>query len=373
MRIVVAPDKFAGSLSAPQVAAAIGEGWLSVRPDDDVVLVPLSDGGPGFIDCLAASAPGAIATVPVTGPVGGQVMARVLTGPTWYIEAAQANGLDLVAAGDRDPWRATSAGVGQLIAAAAAAGAGHAVVGLGGSATNDGGAGALGALGAVALDHHGRPVDLLGGPQSLRDVATVDLTSARATLGGMSLTIATDVDNPLLGASGASRMFALQKGAARQDLPALDAVLATWAAACVAGGADPVTAQWPGAGAAGGLGYALMLLRAHRVSGIDMVMSATGLVARCRDADMVITGEGRLDDQSLHGKVVAGVAAAANGIPVVVIAGDSRLGAAQWRAVGIDRVETLVAQAGSVPTAIARAAVLARDVAATIAADVRNP
>ena len=370
MRIVVAPDKFAGSLTAPQVVAQLQQGWLSVRPDDEVVSIPLSDGGPGFIDCLAATAAGEVHTLAVTGPMGTTVSAKVLAGPTWYIEAAQANGLHHVAVADRDPWHATTFGVGQLIGAVVAAGARRVVVGLGGAATDDGGAGALGALGATATDAASAPVDLSAGPAALAGVMNVDLRPARAVLKGVELVIATDVDNPLLGPEGATMMFAPQKGAAAADLVALEEIMGQWADACGTVSGDRGLAGAPGAGAAGGLGFALMLLGGRRVAGIDVIMAATDFVTRCRSADLVITGEGRLDEQSLHGKVVSGVVAAAGGVPVAVVAGQSLLPPAQWRAAGIARVETLVQRAASTQEAIARAAPLTKQVGADLAAAV---
>ncbi len=266
MRVVVCPDKFAGTLSAVAAAQAIADGWRRARPADEVRCIPLADGGPGFVEVLHANVGGILHEVTVADPLGRPVAARWLeVADTAYIEAAQANGLALLGPEERDPWRTSTYGVGELIAAAA----GHRiVVGLGGSGTNDGGRGAV-----EALD--GRPVP--------------------------GLILATDVDCPLLGPDGATYGFARQKGAGEEDLPALEERMVAWAQR------DPLLAQTPGAGAAGGLGYGLMLLGGRRVSGIEVVMQAVGLPGACRDADLVITGEGRLDWQSLHGKVVSGV------------------------------------------------------------------
>ena len=280
MRVVVCPDKFAGTLSAVEAAAAMAEGWLRARPNDEVTQIPLADGGPGFLEVLHANLGGQFHPVQVQDPLGRPVDAQWLEhNGTAYIEAAQANGLALLAPEERDPLRTSSFGVGELIAAAAMP---QIVVGLGGSATNDGGRGAFEALA-------GQPVD--------------------------GLLLATDVDSPLLGPHGATYGFAPQKGARLEQLPALEQRMQDWAQR------DPELAQAPGAGAAGGLGFGLMLLGGRRVSGIELVAEAVGLADACAEADLVITGEGKFDWQSLHGKVASGVLAAAGETPVVVLAG----------------------------------------------------
>ena len=281
MRVVVCPDKFAGTLSAVEAAHAIAQGWRRARPEDEVREIPLADGGPGFVEVLHANLGGELRTEQVQDPLGRPVEAAWLeVGETAYVEAAQANGLALLGDAERDPWLTTTFGVGQLIAAAR----GHRiVVGLGGSGTNDGGKGAVEALGAPVPD----------------------------------LLLATDVDSPLLGPHGATYGFAVQKGARPEDLPALEQWMTQWAAQ------DPELAQAPGSGAAGGLGFGLMLMGGRRVSGIDVVMEAVGLAQACADADLVITGEGKFDWQSLHGKVVSGVRTVAP--QLVVLAGEVAL------------------------------------------------
>ena len=280
MRVVVCPDKFAGTLSAVEAAAAMAEGWLRARPNDEVTQIPLADGGPGFLEVLHANLGGQFHPVQVQDPLGRPVDAQWLEhNGTAYIEAAQANGLALLAPEERDPLRTSSFGVGELIAAAAMP---QIVVGLGGSATNDGGRGAFEALA-------GQPVD--------------------------GLLLATDVDSPLLGPHGATYGFAPQKGARLEQLPALEQRMQDWAQR------DPELAQAPGAGAAGGLGFGLMLLGGRRVSGIELVAESVGLTDACAEADLVITGEGKFDWQSLHGKVASGVLTAAGKTPVVVLAG----------------------------------------------------
>ena len=280
MRVVVCPDKFAGTLSAVEAAEAIAEGWLRSRPNDEVTQIPLADGGPGFLEVLHANLGGQFHPVQVQDPLGRPVDAQWLEhNGTAYIEAAQANGLELLAPEERDPVRASSFGVGELIAAAAMP---QIVVGLGGSATNDGGRGAFEALAGQRVD---------------------------------GLLLATDVDSPLLGPHGATYGFAPQKGARPEQLPALEQRMHDWAQR------DPELAQAPGAGAAGGLGFGLMLLGGRRVSGIELVAEAVGLADACAEADLVITGEGKFDWQSLHGKVASGVLTAAGDVPVVVLAG----------------------------------------------------
>jgi glycerate kinase len=370
---VVAPDKFAGSLSASEVARAIEHGWRSAFPHDEVDRVPLSDGGPGFIDCLETALPGRVRSSGVPGPMGSPVAARVFVAEgTWYIEAAQANGLHLVPVPLRDPKRATSAGVGHLVATALAAGARRIVVGLGGSATNDAGAGLLGALGALAWNREGAAVDLTAGPTVLPTVAAVALQPAVQALADVELVIASDVDNPLLGTTGATSMFAAQKGADAQDRDRLEAWLTHWVRCCVAAGAAQPLARAAGAGAAGGLGYGLLLLGGTRVSGIGLVVKTVALGQRCQDADIVFTGEGQLDEQSLRGKVVTGVVAAAAGVPVVVIAGQSRLPQSAWRGAGIARVETLCERATSIEDSIARGTFYVSQAAAEVAAAVKR-
>lgn len=371
MRVVVAPDKFAGSMTAPEAAAAFERGWRSVAPADDVVRIPLSDGGPGFVECLAESVGGTRRSIGVTGPWHRPVAATVLiAGDTWYIEAAAAHGHGLP--GVADPLTGTSAGVGELLAAAIHGGAARVVVGLGGSATDDGGAGMLGALGARARTSSGQEVDLLGGPGALSAVAEVDLTRPRAQLSGVELIVATDVDNPLLGDTGATAVFGPQKGLDDAGLAIAEQALRRWAGACAMAGAPAGAERLPGAGAAGGLGYGLFVLGGVREAGARLVADAVRLGERCRHADLVITGEGSFDSQSLHGKVVLGVLAAAGDVPVVVVAGRNLLAADEWRATGIRAVRTLQERASSAAESIANGPRLMERVAADLAASVRT-
>ncbi|MEQ6901126.1 glycerate kinase [Nocardioides sp. YIM 152588] len=332
MRVLVAPDKFAGTLTAVEAAEAIAVGWRRHAPGDELELVPMSDGGPGFVDVLHASRGGDLLAVTVPGPFGDPVPAAVLrVGDTAYVECAQACGVHLT--GGEGGASASTAGVGGLVAAAVASGAGRVVVGLGGSGTNDGGAGLLGALGATA----DRPLDR--GGEALAGVAAVDLAPARSAVAGVELVIASDVDSPLTGLFGATKTFGPQKGVAEADLPGLDAVLEGFAAAT-----DRRTALEPGAGAAGGLGHALLLLGATRVPGVEYVAEAVGLAERARDADLLLTGEGAFDFSSRAGKVPFGVAAVASAAlrPCVAIAGRVLVGSREMRALGMDAAYALV-------------------------------
>ena len=345
MRVLVAPDGFAGTLSAVEAASAIEAGWHRSAPNDDVIVAPLSDGGPGFVDVLHATLGGQLLAVTVRGPLGEPTPAAVLLAPGGiaYIESAQGCGLQLVPREGRDAWRASSYGVGELVLAARHAGATTIVVGLGGSGTNDGGAGLLAALGATPAE------PLSHGPRGLGTLDALDLAPARERLGEVRLIAATDVDNPLLGLRGATNVYAPQKGALPSDLPAMDGALATFAQL-----ADKALADAAGAGAAGGLGYALMLLGAERVAGIATVLELTGFAREVATAGLVITGEGSFDWQSLRGKVVHGVAAACEpyGVPCVVLAGRVDVGRREMNGNGIESAYAMVDLPGGLDAAM---------------------
>ncbi|WP_422773952.1 glycerate kinase [Plantactinospora sp. WMMC1484] len=344
MRILICPDKFAGTLSAPEAAEAVRDGWREVAPGDDLVLRPLADGGPGFVEVLATALPGRRVPVPTVDPLGRPVRGEILLSPeggTAYVESAQACGLHLLDPVERDPRRTTSFGLGALLATAAEAGAGRAVIGLGGSAVNDGGAGLLAALNAVPVDASGAALPY--GGAALLAVAGL---AGRPQLRGMELVAATDVDNPLTGLTGASNVFGPQKGASRADVLLLDDALRRFAEVlerdlpdCPAG-----LAGLPGAGAAGGLGAAVLALGGRCESGIGLVIRLTGLDAAYEEADLVITGEGSFDHQSLRGKVVAGVAGAARdrGVPCVVLAGRVSAGRREAAVAGVTEAHSLV-------------------------------
>lgn len=356
MRVLICPDKFAGTLSAPEAAAAIAAGWRSVGPDDTVLVRPLADGGPGFLDVLAAALPGRRIPVRTTDPLGRPADGDLLVvGDTAYVESAQTCGLHLLAADERDPNRTTSYGLGLLLAAAAETGVGTVVVGLGGSATNDGGAGMLAALGAAPVDDTGRVLPYGGAAL----VAAAGL-SGTPRLRGMALVAATDVDNPLTGLSGASAVFGPQKGADRADVLRLDDALTRYAEVLVTAlpGCPPDVATRPGAGAAGGLGAALYALGASRTSGAGLVRSLVDLDAALDDCDLVITGEGSFDFQSLRGKLPAMVAAAAadRGVPCLVLAGRVGVGRRETAAAGIEAAYSVVDEVGGVDAAMAEPA-----------------
>lgn len=336
MRVLVAPDKFAGTLTAAEAAEAIAEGWRRRSPADELVLVPMADGGPGFVDVLHSSLGGDLRTIEVPDPYGGPVEASfLLHRGTAYVEAAQACGLHLTPSDRRDPERGHTVGVGTLLAAAVDAGATRVVVGLGGTATNDGGAGMLAALGATS-----RPPDrLVTGPVGLDGVQGVDLSAVRARLDGVELVAASDVDNPLLGLIGATGTYGPQKGLPDDRVMWVEGVLERYAAAT-----DRRTALSPGAGAAGGLGYALLVLGARRVSGVDMVAEAVGLRDRIAQADLVVTGEGAFDFSSRSGKVPYGVAALAGRAarPCIALAGRVLVGSREMRALGVESAYAVV-------------------------------
>jgi glycerate kinase len=335
MRIVVAPDKFAGTLTATEAAEAVRDGWALTAPADELDLVPLSDGGPGFLEVLHASLGGTLRATTVTGPLGDPTPAGLLlVDGTAYLEVAQACGLQLVDSDHRDPLAASSYGVGELIGAALEAGARRIVVGVGGTASIDGGAGLLAALGATA------DVRLDAGGASLAELTgNVDLSGARERLEGVELVAATDVDAPLLGSEGAALGFGEQKGADREARERLETALRGWATAT-----DGGVAVRGGAGAGGGIGFALLLLGASREPGAQLALDAVRLDERARVADLLITGEGAFDWQSLRGKVVAGVARIGQqtGRPTVVLAGRVDVGRRELSNAGIDSAYAIV-------------------------------
>ena len=347
MRVLLAPDGFGGTLSPAQAAAALADGWRRAAPDDEVDLAPLSDGGPGFVDVLATALPDAERrTVTVEDALARPVRADVLlAGTTAYVESAQACGLHLLTPTERDPLRTTTYGVGQLLTAAVDAGARRIVVGLGGSATNDGGAGLLAALGLRRLDAAGG--QLAPGGLALREVERLDGT-IDPRLADVEVVAASDVESPLLGLYGASSVFGPQKGATREDVALLDGALTRWADVLEAH-LDVQVRDRPGAGAAGGLGAALFVLGATVRPGIALVQEAVGLDERVARADLVVTGEGRFDSQSLVGKVVSGVARTAgeHAVPCVVLAGDVQLGRREAAAAGVEQAWSLVDLVGA--------------------------
>ena len=331
MRVLIAPDKFAGTLTAVEAAEAIATGWRRHAPDDHLDLAPMADGGPGFVDVLHAALGGELLAVTVEGPHGERVPAVVLrVGDVAYVETAQVVGLHLIEGGAEF---ASTTGVGELILAAVDGGATTVVLGLGGSGTNDGGAGVLASLGATSdgiLD---------SGAIALDTVSSVDLAPARARLAGIRLVAATDVDNPLTGLFGATKTFGPQKGIEEDRIAQIDGWLESFAVAT-----DRRTSLAKGAGAAGGIGFALLALGATREPGIDLVAAAVQLASRARQADLVITGEGAFDFSSRSGKVPYGVAGIASEAlrPCVALAGQVLVGSREMRALGIESAYSLV-------------------------------
>ena len=336
MRVLIAPDKFAGTLSAVQAATAIAEGWARQAPADELDLAPMADGGPGFVEVLEAALGGELLAVTVRGPFGEPVPATVLLSDgTAYVESAQACGLHL--SGTDRPEEASTVGVGDLIAAAIDAGASTVVVGLGGSGTTDGGAGLLAGLGAEG----DRRLD--AGPAGLAGLSRIELGRARDRTAGTRLVVASDVDSPLTGLFGAAKTFGPQKGLPEDRLAAVDGVLEEYAALT-----DRRVALDKGAGAAGGLGYALLLLGATREPGVDLVARSVRLAERAARADLVLTGEGAFDFSSRSGKVPYGVAQVAEAAlrPCAVMAGRVDVGAREMRALGVESAYSLVELVG---------------------------
>ncbi|ELQ6063883.1 glycerate kinase [Cronobacter sakazakii] len=323
-KIVIAPDSFKESLSAMDVAKAIEAGFREIYPQAHYVCVPMADGGEGTVEAMVAATGGQIITTPVTAPLGNKVdgfFGLLGDGETAVVEMAAASGLHLVPTAQRDPRITTSYGTGELILAALERGVKAIIIGIGGSATNDGGAGMMQALGARFLDGEGR--ELAPGGAALARLERLDLSALDPRLAQVSVTAACDVDNPLCGEKGASAVFGPQKGATPAMVTELDAALRRFGEQLEAATGKAIISA-PGAGAAGGMGAALLgMLNAELRPGIEIVIESLGLAQAVRDADLVITGEGRLDSQSIHGKTPVGVARVAKQFqrPVVAIAG----------------------------------------------------
>lgn len=324
MKIVIAPDSFKESLSAAGVASALARGLRQALPEAEVIECPLGDGGEGTLDAVLAATGGEVREARVTGPLGEPVTARwgwLAEQRTAFVEMASASGLELVPKARRDVRVATSHGTGELLRAALDAGAERLVLAIGGSATNDGGAGVLQALGVRLLDGQGQA--LAPGGAALASLASLNLTDLHPRLAAVEVVIAADVDNPLCGPQGASQIFGPQKGASPEQVRELDAALAHFATVTAATLGRDVSEQ-PGAGAAGGVGFAALgFLQATFRPGIEVVAELVGLEEALQDADLAVTGEGRLDGQTLRGKTPAGVLRLAqrHGVPVVAVAG----------------------------------------------------
>jgi glycerate kinase len=366
MRVVIASDKFKASLSAAQVADALTRGLLAADAALEVDRVPVADGGDGTLD--AALAAGFVrCPVTVAGPTGQPVeTAYARKDDVAVVELADASGLSRLPAGPA-PLVASTVGTGQLIAAAVAAGCTDVILGVGGSSSTDGGSGLLTGLGGRVLSASGEPVP--PGGASLAVVDRLDLGPLRRRLTGVRLLLACDVDNPLTGPLGAAAAYGPQKGASPADVALLDAALGHWADV-VAAEVGPDLRDAPGAGAAGGAGFAaLALLGAERRSGVDTVLDLVGFDAVVADADLVVTGEGSLDEQSLRGKAPVGVVrrAARLGVPVVAVCGRTTLTDGQLRAAGFAKAWTLMEREPDPRRSLENAATLLEDIGAEVA------
>ena len=367
--VLVAPDKFKGSLTAREVAARVAAGIAAEAPEVEVVQVPVADGGDGTLDAALAAGYEHVA-VRAQGPTGSAVdTAFAAHEGVAVVEMAGVSGLALLLPDRLDPLGAGTYGTGEVIRAALDHGCRTVVLGIGGSASTDGGAGMLQALGARLLDADGRELD--PGGAALADLARLDLDGLHPALAETKVIVASDVDNPLLGPNGAAAVYGPQKGASAADVATLDAALARWADVVEA--AVPLAVRdRPGAGAAGGVGFgAMAVLAAELQPGIRLVLDLVGFDRHLPDARLVITGEGSLDAQTLSGKTPAGVAAAASsaGIPVVTVSGRLALSADQLHAAGIRQAYALtdiepdprrcIAEAGPLLESLAR--LLAKD------------
>ncbi|WP_257309986.1 glycerate kinase [Geothrix fuzhouensis] len=367
MRIIVAPDSFKGSVSALGVAEAMARGIHAVFPAAEVLKVPIADGGEGTVEALVAATGGRLMHTEVRDPLGESVRAHwgiSGDGTTAFIEMASASGLPLVPKERRDPRITSTFGTGELMKAALEAGLRKLVIGIGGSATNDGGTGMARALGVRFLDAEGR--DLHEGGAALARLARIDLSGLDLRLAQASVLVACDVDNPLCGPRGASAVYGPQKGATPEMVQELDAALGVFASVATAATGRDI-ALLPGAGAAGGLGAGLLFFTpASLRPGVSIVLETTGFEALVQGADLLITGEGRTDLQTAMGKAPVGVAAVAkrHGVPVICIAGGLGDGADEVLRHGIDALATTVPQPMSLEDCMGQGAALVEAAAA---------
>ncbi|WP_419237155.1 glycerate kinase [Photobacterium leiognathi subsp. mandapamensis] len=374
MKIIIAPDSYKESLTAMEVATAIENGFRQVIPNAEYIKLPMADGGEGTVQSLVDASNGTIIERSVTGPLGEQVngfFGLMGDGKTAIIEMAAASGLHLVSPELRNPMLTTSFGTGELILAALDKGVEHIIVGIGGSATNDGGIGMAQALGIRFLDENNKQISYSGG--ALDRLHRIDISNIDSRLVSVKLEVACDVDNPLCGEKGASQVFGPQKGATPEMVTQLDNNLAHYAE-IIKRELDNDVKDMAGAGAAGGMGAALLgLFNAQLRPGIEIVMDAVNLADVLKDADLVITGEGRIDSQTIHGKTPIGVARTAKRFnkPVIGIAGSLSYDCNVVHEHGIDAVFSVVPRSVSLTEALAEAAInvelTARNVAAIYA------
>ncbi|MDE0297621.1 MAG: glycerate kinase [Candidatus Poribacteria bacterium] len=370
MKIVIAPDSFKGSLTALQAAEAMEEGIRRVFPAAQIMKTPMADGGEGTVRSLVDATGGKLLVEQVANPLGNQIEAEygiLGDGTTAVIEMAAASGLTLVPRDQRNPLVTTTYGTGQLIKAALDRGCRKLIVGIGGSATNDGGAGLAEALGAKLLTNDGKPIPPGGG--GLRSLDVIDIDGLDPRLAGTVTVVACDVDNPLTGMNGAAHVYGPQKGATPKVVEALDANLAHFAW-IVQRDMGKVVGEIPGAGAAGGLGAGLIaFLNAELKSGVEIVIDAVQLEEQLEDANLVVTGEGEINFQTVFGKTPVGVAKLAKkyDIPVIAITGSIADGADAVYEAGIDAVIDIVPAPMPLDRAIENAFDLAVDAAASAA------
>ncbi|HGY3717670.1 TPA: glycerate 2-kinase [Citrobacter gillenii] len=379
MKIVIAPDSYKESLSATEVAQAIEKGFREIFPDAHYVSVPLADGGEGTVEAMIAATQGTEHSAWVTGPLGEKVNASwgmSGDGNTAFIEMAAASGLALVPPEKRNPLITTSRGTGELILKALESGAQNIIIGIGGSATNDGGAGMVQALGAKLCDANGTEIGYGGG--CLNNLNAIDISGLDPRLKTCSIRVACDVTNPLTGENGASRIFGPQKGATEERIIELDRNLSHFAD-IIKKSLRVDVKDVPGAGAAGGMGAALMaFLGAELRSGIEIVTQALNLEEHIHDCTLVVTGEGRIDSQSIHGKVPVGVASVAKKYrkPVIGIAGSLTRDVGVVHQYGIDAVFSVLTSIGSLEEAFRGAFDniyrSSRNIAATLAIGMRS-
>ncbi|HCR3982374.1 TPA: glycerate kinase [Kluyvera ascorbata] len=373
MKIVIAPDSYKESLSALEVASAIEAGFREIYPDAEYIKLPVADGGEGTVEAMVAATQGRMVEVEVTGPLGEPVQGFYgISGDEScaFIEMAAASGLELLPPAARNPLKTTSWGTGELIRHALDLGVTRMIIGIGGSATNDGGAGMVQALGAQLLTANGQPI--APGGAGLSTLATIDISGLDPRLAQCRIDVACDVTNPLVGDEGASAVFGPQKGATPEMVVQLDRALAHYAGQ-IAQDLDLDVLTLEGGGAAGGMGAALYAFcGAHLRPGIDIVTDALHLDALVADADLVITGEGRIDSQTIHGKVPVGVARVAKRyqIPVIGIAGSLTADVGVVHQHGLDAVFSVLHRICSLDEALAEAGanvrMAARNIAATI-------
>lgn len=364
MKIVVAPDSFKGSLTAIEVSIAIEQGIREVFPEAEVIKIPMADGGEGTVQCLVNATGGKVLEEKIIGPLGDEVLAFYgILGDrkTAIVEMAAASGLILIPESKRDPLVTTTYGTGQLIKAALDQGCRKMIIGIGGSATNDGGAGMVQALGVKLLDQEGKEVGFGGG--ELKKIVKIDISCMDNRLSDTKVLVASDVNNPLCGPQGASKIYGPQKGATPEVIEELDKSLAFFAE-LIKRDLNKEVKDIPGAGAAGGLGASLMaFLNAELRPGIEIIIEIVKIEQIIRESDLLITGEGRIDAQSVFGKVPFGLGKMAKkyNVPVIAIVGEIGEGFSQIYEYGINSIMSIISKAISIDEAMQMSKSLLKD------------